>query len=138
MTHFGLVASLPRAVFAEFQLVNFLHRDAISKRNGPCFQKVLFSKEEIGPMKAIVGTTVVIAAAFSLSLAFSNPAHARGGPGGGVGAAHGAAFGPSASPHGFTQGRKVGWHGATTPPGWRKGTKLGWQGHSVPPGWRGQ
>lgn len=31
-----------------------------------------------------------------------------------------------ASPHGFSKGKKVGWHARHVPPGWSKGRKVGW------------
>jgi len=40
------------------------------------------------------------------------------------------------NPHGFSQGNKMGWHGASTPPGWSHGRKTGWNGARVPPGWQ--
>jgi hypothetical protein len=42
--------------------------------------------------------------------------------------------GTAALPHGFTQGQKSGWHGASTPPGWSDGEKTGWGGQHMPPG----
>jgi len=40
------------------------------------------------------------------------------------------------TPHGFSQGRKVGWHGRHHPPGWSQGRKVGWHRASMPPGLR--
>jgi Spy/CpxP family protein refolding chaperone len=39
------------------------------------------------------------------------------------------------NPHGFSQGRKLGWASAKRPPGWSHGRKTGWRGAQVPPGW---
>jgi hypothetical protein len=40
------------------------------------------------------------------------------------------------TPHGFSQGRKIGWHGRHHPPGWSQGRKAGWHHASKPPGLR--
>jgi len=39
-------------------------------------------------------------------------------------------------PHGFSHGRKVGWHHHHVPPGWQHGRKVGWHGAGHPPGLR--
>lgn len=40
------------------------------------------------------------------------------------------------TPPGFSQGRKVGWHGRHHPPGWSHGRKVGWHHTAMPPGLR--
>jgi hypothetical protein len=40
------------------------------------------------------------------------------------------------APRGFSQGRKVGWHGRHHPPGWSHGRKVGWHHAAMPPGLR--
>ncbi len=40
------------------------------------------------------------------------------------------------APHGFSHGRKVGWHGRHHPPGWGHGRKVGWHHAAMPPGLR--
>jgi len=74
--------------------------------------------------------SILIAAATlaTFSLAITSPVAAKG-PGGGGWKAGGG------NPHGFSQGRKLGWASANRPPGWAKGRKTGWRGSSVPPGW---
>lgn len=46
----------------------------------------------------------------------------------------GSAGAANATPHGFSQGNKVGWHHRHVPPGWYHGRKVGWRGYGHPPG----
>jgi hypothetical protein len=39
-------------------------------------------------------------------------------------------------PHGFSEGRNVGWHHHHVPPGWHHGQKVGWHSAGHPPGLR--
>ncbi len=48
----------------------------------------------------------------------------------------GAAGAANARPHGFSMGKKVGWHHHSVPPGWYHGRKVGWRGYGHPPGLR--
>ncbi len=50
--------------------------------------------------------------------------------------AFGAAGAANARPHGFSMGKKVGWHHGHVPPGWSHGRKVGWHGAGHPPGLR--
>lgn len=77
----------------------------------------------------VLGVTTL--AAFTVAVA--QPAMAKG-PGGGAGGGAGWKS-TGGNPHGFTQGRKLGWGSAGRPPGWSHGRKTGWKGATVPPGW---
>ena len=38
-------------------------------------------------------------------------------------------------PHGWSQGKKTGWHNSDTPPGWSHGKKMGWHKKNGPTAW---
>jgi hypothetical protein len=78
----------------------------------------------------LLGVTTLTA----FTLALAQPASAKG-PGGGAGGAQGGWKASGGNPHGFSQGRKLGWGSAGHPPGWSHGRRTGWNGASVPPGW---
>jgi hypothetical protein len=61
---------------------------------------------------SLIIAMAVVGCAMLPDAAAARSGHGKGGPGGGL-------------PHGFSEGRKAGWHG-NVPPGWSKGRKTGW------------